>query len=546
MLVSVIIRYKKLDMVFFMLEATVAINCFGRYMVTVATNVDVAVWGTKILYIGGCYIPPLLVMALFKLCNIKVKDSMCAVMLIYSTVVMALVMTVGHSDIYYKSYELVTVNGYGSLDKVYGPLHVLYPVMMMMYACILVGFVGYAFYMRKRIPSKTAIVISVLGIGIICAYILERVLDTHISVMCIGYLLASLFLTRFFDRISMYDMTANIVSAVEERREYSYIVFDKKFRYVSSDEYIKEIFPQIEEWEVDSYVQEDDSLLYREAVKYLKDMKWKEGDKKLISVNDQYYEIQIRPLSHGRKEAGYIIEFVDRTMERKYYNSIENYNAELEKEVEEKTADILHIKDMMVLGMADMVESRDNSTGGHIKRTSAVVRVFANRLKSCKDMNLSEAFLKMVEKAAPMHDLGKIAIDDNILRKPGKFTPEEFNEMKRHTTEGSKIVKNILVGVEDDEFVQIARNVALYHHEKWNGKGYPEGLCGNDIPVEARIMALADVFDALVSKRCYKEGYSYEKAFSIIREELGVHFDPALGEVFLECGDELKKIYDEY
>lgn len=219
----------------------------------------------------------------------------------------------------------------------------------------------------------------------------------------------------------------------------------------------------------------------------------------------------------------------------------------LEKQVEEKTAHIHYIKDMMVLGMAEMVESRDSNTGGHIKRTSAVVRVFSHHLlKYCCQNGINESLLSCIVKAAPMHDLGKIAISDAVLRKPGKYTDEEFNEMKRHSVEGAKIVENILSGVENDEFVRVAKNVAHYHHEKWNGRGYPEGLSGTDIPVEARIMALADVFDALVSKRCYKDAYSYEKAFSIIEESLGEHFDPELGRVFLECREELSDLYDRY
>lgn len=226
---------------------------------------------------------------------------------------------------------------------------------------------------------------------------------------------------------------------------------------------------------------------------------------------------------------------------------LEDLRRSLEKQVDEKTAHIQHIKDMMVLGMAEMVESRDSSTGGHIKRTSAVIGVFSKHLAQNSGLKeIDETLLRRIEKAAPMHDLGKIAISDAILRKPGKYTDEEFNEMKRHPAEGAKIVENILRGVEDDEFVEIARNIAHYHHEKWNGEGYPDGLSGTDIPVEARIMALADVFDALVSERCYKEAFTYDKAFSIIRESLGEHFDPDIGLAFLECKDELKELYEGF
>ena len=142
-----------------------------------------------------------------------------------------------------------------------------------------------------------------------------------------------------------------------------------------------------------------------------------------------------------------------------------------------------------------------------------------------------------------MHDLGKITVSDSVLKKQGKYTEEEYSEMKKHAAEGGRIVDSILSGVEEEDFVEIAKNVAYYHHEKWDGKGYPNGLAGQEIPLEARIMALADVFDALVSKRCYKEAFSYEKAFSIIEESLGSHFDPELGRIFIECRPELEAMY---
>lgn len=221
---------------------------------------------------------------------------------------------------------------------------------------------------------------------------------------------------------------------------------------------------------------------------------------------------------------------------------LEALRKDMAAELEARTIHIKYIQEMMVIGMATMVESRDLSTGGHIKRTSMVVRIFAERLY--KEQNsLPKSFLDMVIRAAPMHDLGKIAVDDSILRKQGRFTPEEYAEMKKHSAEGTRIVKHILDGVEDAEFVKIAENIAHYHHEKWDGSGYPDGLAGEEIPIEARIMALADVFDALVSKRCYKEAYSYDKAFSIIEESVGSHFDPELGKIFLKCRPELEALY---
>lgn len=255
-------------------------------------------------------------------------------------------------------------------------------------------------------------------------------------------------------------------------------------------------------------------------------------------------EIESRCLKEGAMDfitkpfvQNVMLSRISRTLE------LEALRQDLEGQLEARTLHIKYIQEMMVLGMATMVESRDLSTGGHIKRTSMVVRIFAERLSKKQD-SLSEGFLNMVIRAAPMHDLGKISVDDRVLRKQGRFTPEEYEEMKKHSAEGARIVKQILEGVEEEEFVEIAVNVAHYHHEKWDGSGYPDGLVGEEIPIEARIMALADVFDALVSKRCYKEAYSYDKAFSIIADSVGTHFDPMLAKIFLECRTELEALYN--
>ena len=215
--------------------------------------------------------------------------------------------------------------------------------------------------------------------------------------------------------------------------------------------------------------------------------------------------------------------------------------------LDEKTKRLIAVQNSVLTGMATMVESRDNSTGGHIRRTSDCVRVFAEELlKRPSTDSGTEKFYENVVKAAPMHDLGKIAVPDAILQKPGKFTDEEYEKMKSHSAEGARIVKNVLSEVDDLEFKKIAINVAHYHHEKWDGSGYPDKLKGEEIPLEARIMALADVFDALVSKRCYKDSFSYDKAFQIIEESLGSHFDPDLGQKFIACRSKLEELYNSY
>lgn len=220
-----------------------------------------------------------------------------------------------------------------------------------------------------------------------------------------------------------------------------------------------------------------------------------------------------------------------------------NYNDELQKEVAAKTEKIVALHDQLIIGMATMVESRDNSTGGHIKRTSAGIRILTETIRKDGSLNLSDGFCEKLIKAAPMHDLGKISVNDSILRKPGRFTPEEYDEMKTHAAEGARIVREILADTDDDEFRRIAENVAHYHHERVDGSGYPEKLKGDEIPLEARIMAIADVYDALVSKRVYKEKYSFADADRIILDGMGTQFDPDLKKYYEAARPMLEAYY---
>ncbi len=543
---TILVKNKKVDNTFILFCVLLTFNCAGRYWIAISQTVETAILANKIFYVGGCYLPAVIFWMVTRLCNIKVNRYFNWFLLGYATVVMFFVLTIGHTTWYYVSVELVQKNGFTHMVKEYGPLHILYPVMMALYSIMLIIFVFYAVKKRKEIPSQTVVAIGGLCSVIFLAYIIERLLGSEVSYLPLGYIIGMVFLMRYYDRINMYDMSANIVSSVDQMKEYGYIVLDNKCRYINANVYIKEVFPEIEQWFVDKAVPESDSYLYQRVIRGLLDEYDEIRTNRTIETGGRYFHVDVRELSYGRKKRiGYLIAFVDRTAEKKYYNAIEEYNTKLEEEVDEKTEHIVHMKDMLVLGMAEMVESRDANTGGHIKRTSEVVHIFAEKLMKCEEQfGLSKEFLKLVIKAAPMHDLGKIAIDDVVLRKPGKYTDEEYAEMKRHSAEGARIVENILEGVEDEEFVKVAKNVAFYHHEKWNGFGYPTGKKGEEIPTEARIMALADVFDALVSKRCYKDAFSYDEAFSIMEESMGQHFDPELGKVFMECREELMAFYD--
>jgi len=192
--------------------------------------------------------------------------------------------------------------------------------------------------------------------------------------------------------------------------------------------------------------------------------------------------------------------------------------------------------------MANLIESRDGETGEHVKRTSDYVEMISKYLLSEGSYEQMDAtYQENMVKAAPLHDIGKIKVPDSILQKPGKLTPEEFEIIKQHATKGGEIIYSIMRNIEEKEYLDIAHDVAMYHHEKWDGSGYPEGLKGENIPLCARIMAIADVFDALVSKRCYKEAFPFERAYEMIEESSGTHFDPQIVEVFVKLKPEIKR-----
>lgn len=198
----------------------------------------------------------------------------------------------------------------------------------------------------------------------------------------------------------------------------------------------------------------------------------------------------------------------------------------------------------MVMGFATLVENKDGSTGGHIRRTTTYVEMLARELKNhnlYRD-ELTEDFIKNLVMAAPMHDIGKIAIPDAILQKPGKLTEEEFAVMKTHSEKGGEIIEETFKTMGEDEYSRIAYQVARHHHEKWNGKGYPDGLARKEIPLGARIMAVADVFDAVSAKRCYRDAMPLEKCFAIIENGSGQDFDPFIAEIFIDMKDAVTKI----
>lgn len=210
--------------------------------------------------------------------------------------------------------------------------------------------------------------------------------------------------------------------------------------------------------------------------------------------------------------------------------------------------ELIQYHEEVIYAFADVIEGRDGSTGEHVKRTVAYVKIIVDALKEngIYTDNLDGEYLDFLMRAAPMHDFGKIAVTDTILQKPGKLTTEEYEMMKMHTVRGADMIKASLAALEEPGYITVAWQVARHHHERWDGMGYPDGLHGDMIPLCARVVAVADVFDAVSQDRCYRPAMSLDESFAIIEEGAGKQFDPLIAKVFLQMRDKVEAVFHQF
>ncbi|MCL2873468.1 MAG: response regulator [Defluviitaleaceae bacterium] len=223
---------------------------------------------------------------------------------------------------------------------------------------------------------------------------------------------------------------------------------------------------------------------------------------------------------------------------------LEKFNENLQEMVDEKTKTVFELQNTILGTIANLVERRDDTTGGHVERTQSYLRILLNVLYKHNAYwdEVSTWDIELLLQSAQLHDVGKISIDDSILRKPGKLTQEEFEKIKEHTEIGQRIIEGIEIRTSHRAFLEQAKILAVTHHEKWDGSGYPNSLKGEEIPLQGRLMAIADVYDALISDRPYKKAFTHAQAVEIIKKDSGTHFDPSLVELFLSVSNEFEQV----
>ena len=519
------------------------------YIMHTVNNADTVIFALKITYLGGVFLIWFIMLCVLNLCKIQVAPKIRLVSFIINVLIYLCVLTIGIYPIFYKGLTVTRQEGEWLIVKDYAFMHTVF------YACIfaemLISLAALVYSRIKKHDVSKTVMNLLFGPLFMCftGYILNHYIFKRIDVMPLMYVLAEVVYFMIVRRMILYELSDTVIETMVQSGETGFINVGFDHSYYGSNETAKNIIPGLRELAVDDRIRSDGGF-DNTILQWISHFEDDEQTGRILytrggpadEANERIYNVAVSYLYDGTKKRGYQIFLADDTQNQKYIRLIDQYNAELEEDVALKTARITNIQNNMVLGMATMVESRDNSTGGHIRRTSEVVRILAEEMRKDDSLGLSPGFYENIIKAAPMHDLGKIAVDDDILRKPGRFVPEEYKVMKTHAERGAEIVREILKDTDDDEFSRIAENVAHFHHERWDGKGYPMGLKGEDIPYEARIMAIADVYDALVSKRVYKEKLSFSEADRIIKENMGTQFDPGLYKYY----EVARPLFEEY
>jgi len=507
-------RISRLQILMMILCTSTLLNFSGYLFELMADCKEAAILGTTVAYMGKPF--SLLSSFLFvaEYCGRRIPKRWTVALTVYLAAFPVIVATNRYHHLYYSTVNFDRSRILSPLILGHGPLYFVYIGTTVTYlvACLYIALMELRASKDKNHRSNIFILMG-LVVSSMAGYLLfltgiTKGYDATMAGSFIGVilLLVLFFKGRIFDALTLAKEQAlkDSISGL--------LVFDTRDRKVYSNTFI--------------------NVLMAKGLT-LSEMKNIPQGKSLLMRDSRVYEAVKNTIVNGGRCFGETIELTDIT--EKY-----NYSARLEKDVEERTKELRRIQHTVLGSFAGIVEARDSSTGDHIRRIANYVQTTAESLRSkgiYTDVLTDEYITRLVD-VSPLHDIGKIAIPDNVLQKPGKLTVEEFEIIKTHAQKGADIIDECLRGVESEEYVLMAEQVAKSHHECWDGTGYPEGLSGEKIPLSARMVSVADVYDAVRSERCYKPAMSAQEAQKLIADWSGTHFDPLVAQAFL---DEIRK-----
>ena len=543
-----------------LMSVILLVSNVGYYFYAIARTVDAAFIGNSLGYIGGIFLPFIVMLKLVDFSKSKIPDWFVFIMAFFNIVLYLLVMLSEKFTFYYAD-AVFDPGPPAALLTTPGPFYYVRFIILAVEMALSIFFTVLTYTGRRKASFRTMIFFVGMMFLVFVVYLMELLTNLRYELLPFFYLGCALMLNYTSTRMSLYDVTLSVQEKMEEVNSYAYMVFDRNFNFVGCNTAAYKFFPELENATIDTRLNADNYAL-KSILKWMHDTSMyadrtdltKKYIKDDVVINDRNpeerkhlnCELSLIHFGNGRRVEGYLVELVDDTAQQNRIEQLSFKGERLQREADKQAKKLKSLQSSTILGMASMIESRDNSTGGHINRTSACCAIFVEYLRTLPEYRRSENYWDAVINSAPLHDLGKIGVSDSILKKKSGLESWEYDEMKTHAAKGADIVSKVLVDVDDKEFVRVATNVAHYHHEKYDGSGYPQHLKGDHIPFEARIMAIVDVFDALVSKRYYKKPMSYDDAFKIINDERGSHFDPHLAKIFISMKDDIINLYDSF
>lgn len=517
------------------------VNLVGYTLEMEAATKELAMQSLKVTYVGKPFIIYSLYLFVMEYCGVSIPKARRNIFFLISLTITILVFTNNYHGLFYSSIDFTNEGLFPHMILQHGILYNLYTAFLCYYflGMIIVCIRKYRRHESPIIQKQIIILLVLIFFSIFClaAYLLN--LTAGYDATAIAYIVAVFFFERLMRKYSLFDTLTLAKDEAIDHMKNGLIVIDIYGNPVYTNAEAAKVLECIRKQE-----HRDRPIEYLEVLaangRPLFISQKLAPELEDISGNENYvYELSLRDIIHDNANYGQMLTITENTDH--YY-----YTARLKEEVSKKTKEVISIQRDIIGSFAAIIEARDGITGLHIKNTGNLVKVLVNLMKEddryCNI--ITSDYAQMVADAAHLHDIGKIAIPDCILQKKGKLTDEEFAIMKTHPQEGARILDSTLKGLESDSYYQIAHDMALYHHEHYDGKGYPAGISGCSIPLSARIMAVADVYDALRSKRHYKDGFSKEKSVQIIRDTMGTQFDPTIASIFLEHIDEMEAVID--
>ncbi len=516
----------KEQFVFIMVMLFAGFIVMGNMFEINSVNIQEAIVGRKISFIGNCFTEWFLLIFVLLFFRKRAEGIITYSLLGLNFVVLIIEMSCDKNNLIYTSLEYVRTNGIGRIISTPGPVNYVNRALSAIYVIAIVVICIKHFVENKKSKERWGAIHI-----IICAML-----------PALGYFFMATGISGIYDWTPLFIAGSTLVAYFLVVRVHLFDTLE-----VAQDKLLSDLTDAV------VILDKDMQLLYmnKKAEALFGDISF-DGDYGFLmdmcrftveqyERNGRTYKLQTNKVYNRRKFYGFTMVFSDVT-------ELVHYAGELKDEVALKANEIERIQHQVLYSFANMIEMRDDMTGQHVKRTTEYVRVLVDELlaRGMYADELNEENAARMVSAAALHDIGKIAISDIILQKPARLTDDEFEIIKTHSEIGSKMIDEILMEVGNNDYLSEAKRMAMFHHEKWDGNGYPSGLKGEEIPISARIMAVADVFDALISKRQYKDAFSLDEAYEIIEDSKGSHFDPDIAQVFIELRPQVEKIIIEF